>query len=456
MQARKENRMGTMPIPKLLLSLSAPMALSMLVQALYNIVDSIYVSRVNEAALTALSLAFPVQNLMLAVVSGFGVGVNALLSRSLGAKDYDRANRAAGNGLFLCLIGWLIFIVFSVVGVELFISAQTADPLIRQYSIDYLRIVCVMSISLYGQVMLERLLQATGRSFFSMITQMTGAITNIILDPIFIFGWLGLPAMGVKGAAIATIIGQLLATGLALFFNLKFNHDIQLRLKNILPHGETIREILRVGIPSTIMQSIGSVMTFSMNKILIGFSSTAVAVFGVYFKLQSFVIMPTVGINGGMVPIIAYNYGARKPDRIMKTLKMGIISAMVMMCCGTALFQLIPELLLSLFDASGDMLTMGVSALRIISWHFPIAAFCIITGSMFQAMGDSVYSMYISFMRQLVVLVPVAWLLSLTGNVNMVWWSMFIAEFMSLICSVYFLKRVYRKRVAPLMESAEK
>lgn len=453
MQARKENRMGTMPIPKLLLTLSAPMALSMVVQALYNIVDSIYVSRVNEAALTALSLAFPLQNLMIAVVSGFGVGVNALLSRSLGAKDYDRANRAAGNGLFLCIIGWLIFLVFGFVGVDMFIGAQTTDPLIRQYGVDYLRVVCAMSICLYGQVMFERLLQATGRSFYSMIAQMAGAITNILLDPVFIFGWFGVPAMGVTGAAIATIFGQLLATGLALYFNIKFNTDINLSFKQIIPHRDTLLEILKVGIPSTVMQSIGSVMTFSMNKILIGFSSTAVAVFGVYFKLQSFVVMPTVGINGGMVPIIAYNYGARQPKRIMQTLKMGIISAFVLMCCGTLLFQLAPELLLTLFDASPDMMHMGVSALRIISVHFPIAAFCIITGSMFQALGDSIYSMYNSMMRQLVVLIPVAWLMSLTGSVNMVWWSFPIAELMSLIGSLFFLKRVYRKRIVPLLDA---
>ena len=455
MQNTKENRMGTMPIPRLLLSLAAPMALSMLVQALYNIVDSIYVSRVNEAALTALSLAFPLQNLMIAVVSGFGVGVNALLSRSLGAKQFDRANRAAGNGLFLCIIGWVIFLLFGIFGAEMFIGAQTDDPIIRQYGTDYLRIVCMFSICLYGQVMLERLLQATGRSFYSMITQMAGAITNIILDPVFIFGWFGVPAMGVKGAAIATIFGQCLATGLALFFNIRFNTDIKLRLREIKPDRATIADILKVGIPTTVMQSIGSVMTFSMNKILIGFSSTAVAVFGVYFKLQSFVVMPVVGINGALVPIISFNYGARQPRRILQAVKTGMVAAFVLMCCGTALFEIAPDWLLAMFDASGDMLHMGRAALRIIAVHFPVAAFCIIAGSSFQSLGYSLYSMYTSIMRQLAVLIPVAWLMSLTGNVNMVWLAFPIAEIMSLICTLFFLRRVYNAKIAPMLEPAE-
>ena len=455
MQNTRENRMGTMPIPKLLLTLATPMALSMLVQALYNIVDSIYVSRVNEAALTALSLAFPLQNLMIAVVSGFGVGVNALLSRSLGARQYDRANRAAGNGLFLCICGWLLFLLFGIFGAEMFISAQTSDPTIKQYGVEYLRIVSMFSICLYGQLMLERLLQATGRSFYSMIAQVTGAVTNIILDPIFIFGYLGVPAMGVKGAAIATIFGQCLATGLALFFNLKFNPDIQLRVKNMIPDRNTIVDILKVGIPTTVMQSIGSVMTFSMNKILIAFSSTAVAVFGVYFKLQSFVVMPVLGINGAMVPILSFNYGARQPKRIMDALKIGMLSAFVLMCCGTILFEVAPVPLLTMFDASADMMHMGTAALRIIAIHFPVAAFCIICGSAFQSLGYSLYSMYTSIMRQLVVLIPAAWLLSLTGNVNMVWLAFLIAEVMSLVCSVYFLRRVYRAKIAPMLEETK-
>lgn len=452
MQAKSENKMGTMPIPKLLLSLSLPMALSMLVQALYNVVDSIYVSRVNEAALTSLSMAFPMQNLMIAVASGFAVGVNALLSRSLGAHEFEKANRAAGNGLFLCIIGTLLFVLFGLFGAGAFISTQTTDELIRGYGTDYLQVVCIVSVFSFGQVMFERLLQSTGRAFFSMITQGTGAIINILLDPVFIFGYFGLPAMGVKGAAIATVIGQCVAMLLALYFNLTRNADIQLSLKRLKPEGATISEILRVGIPTTVMQSIGSVMTFAMNKILIGFSSTAVAVFGVYFRMQSFVVMPVIGINGGLVPIIAYNYGARRPKRIMQALKLGVASAAVIMICGLLLFQLVPQQLLSLFDASEEMTAMGVSALRIISIHFPIAAFCIVAGSMFQALSESIYSMYISIMRQLAVLIPVAWLLSLTGNVNMVWLSFPIAELMSLVCSSLFLRHVYKKRVQPLYE----
>ncbi len=455
MQDRSENRMGTQPIPRLLLSLSLPMALSMLVQALYNVVDSIYVSRVNEAALTSLSMAFPMQNLMIAVASGFAVGVNALLSRSLGAHEYEKANRAAGNGLFLCAIGTLLFILFGLFGAGAFISTQTTDALIRGYGTDYLRIVCVVSVFLFGQVMFERLLQSTGRAFFSMITQGTGAIVNILLDPVFIFGYFGIPAMGVKGAAVATVIGQCVAMLLALYFNLTRNTDIQLSLKLLRPEGATVSEILRVGIPTTVMQSIGSVMTFAMNKILIGFSSTAVAVFGVYFRMQSFVVMPVIGINGGLVPIIAYNYGARRPERIMQALKFGVACAAVIMIGGLLLFQFIPQQLLSLFDASEEMTAMGVSALRIISIHFPIAAFCIVAGSMFQALSESIYSMYISIMRQLAVLIPVAWLLSLTGNVNLVWLSFPIAELMSLVCSALFLRHVYKKRVRPLYEPLE-
>ena len=455
MEARKENRMGTMPIPKLLLTLSAPMALSMLVQALYNVVDSVYVSHVSENALTALSLAYPIQNLMIALVSGFAVGINALLSRSLGAHEYDRANRVAGNGLFLCVIGSLVFVLFGIFGAEIFMRAQTSDAAIIADGVAYLRVVCVVSIFLYGQVMFERLLQSTGRAFFSMITQATGAILNIILDPILIFGYFGLPAMGVTGAAIATVIGQFFAMLLALIFNLKVNTDVQLSTSVLRPNKGVIGEILKVGVPTTVMQSIGSVMTFSMNKILIGFSSTAVAIFGAYFKLQSFVVMPVIGINGGMVPVIAFNYGARQPKRIVEALKIGILSAVVIMCCGTLLFQLAPELLLSMFDASPEMLEMGVSAMRIISVHFPIAAVCIITGSVFQALGDSMYSMYTSIMRQLAVLIPVAWLMSLTGNVNLVWLAFPIAEVVSLICTLFFLRRVFRKRITPMMNEAQ-
>lgn len=452
MQAKPENKMGTMPIPRLLLSLSLPMALSMLVQALYNVVDSVYVSRVDEASLTALSMAFPMQNLMIAVASGFAVGVNALLSRSLGAHEYDRANRAAGNGLFLCIIGTLLFVLFGLFGAAPFISAQTTDALIRSYGSDYLQIVSVVSVFLFGQVMFERLLQSTGRSFFSMITQATGAIINILLDPVFIFGYFGIPAMGVKGAAVATVIGQAFAMLLAVYFNFSRNTDIQLKLQLLRPDGATVAEILRVGIPTTVMQSIGSVMTFAMNKILITFSSTAVAVFGVYFRMQSFVAMPVIGINGGLVPIIAYNYGARRPERIMQALKLAILAAFVIMVGGLILFQAIPAQLLSLFDASPDMTVMGVSALRIISIHFPIAAFCIVSGSMYQALGDSMYSMYISIMRQLVVLIPAAWLLSLSGNVHLVWLSFPIAEMMSLLCSCFFLRHVYRKRIKPMYD----
>lgn len=451
----KENKMGVMPVNKLLMNMSLPMMISMLVQALYNVVDSIFVSRIDENALTAVSMAFPIQSLMIALGVGTGVGVNALLSRSLGEKDYDRVNKAAGNGIFLAGINYLVFLLVGILVTTPFYLSQTKDAQILSYGQQYLTIICCCSFGMYGQFIFERLLQSTGRTFYTMITQSIGAIINIILDPIFIFGYFGVPKMGVAGAAIATVIGQIVAGTIALVINIKKNDEIQLKLKGFRPDGKIIAWIYEVGIPSIIMQAIGSVMIYGMNRILIAFSSTAVAVFGVYFKLQSFIFMPVFGLNNGMVPIIAYNYGAGKKDRLIKTLKLSIIYAVGLMLLGVIIFQLFPAPLFALFDASGTMLAIGIPALRIISLSFIFAGFCIVCGSLFQALGNGVYSMVVSIARQLLVLLPVAYLLSLSGKVEAVWWAFPIAEIVSLSLTVFFMFRINRKVISRIGESSE-
>ena len=451
----KENKMGVMPVNKLLMNMSLPMMISMLVQALYNVVDSIFVSRIDENALTAVSMAFPIQSLMIALGAGTGVGVNALLSRSLGEKDYDRVNKAAGNGIFLAGINYLVFLLVGILVTTPFYLSQTKDAQILSYGQQYLTIICCCSFGMYGQFIFERLLQSTGRTFYTMITQSIGAIINIILDPIFIFGYFGVPKMGVAGAAIATVIGQIVAGTIALVINIKKNDEIQLKVKGFRPDGKIIARIYEVGIPSIIMQAIGSVMTYGMNRILIAFSSTAVAVFGVYFKLQSFIFMPVFGLNNGMVPIIAYNYGAGKKDRLIKTLKLSIIYAVGLMLLGVIIFQLFPAPLFALFDASETMLAIGIPALRIISLSFIFAGFCIVCGSLFQALGNGVYSMVVSIARQLLVLLPVAYLLSLSGKVEAVWWAFPIAEIVSLSLTVFFMFRINRKVISRIGESSE-
>ena len=446
----KENIMGTAPINPLLLKLAVPMMVSMLVQALYNVVDSIFVSRVAEDALSALSLAFPIQSLLISFAVGTGVGVNALLSKSLGEKNQLQADRAAMNGIFLSCVTYLLFLVFGLFAVRPFFAAQTDNPAIYQYGVDYLSIVSIFSIGCFVQCMIEKLLTSTGRSFYAMLTQMSGALTNIILDPIMIFGLFGFPRMEAAGAAVATVAGQFVGCAVGLYFNLKVNHDIHLQLRGFRPHGRTIRRIYSVAMPSIVMQSVGSVMTLAMNTILMGFSSTAVAVFGAYFKLQSFIFMPVFGLNNGMVPIVSYNYGARRPDRIMKTVRLSWFYAIAIMSLGFLAFQFAPHLLLGMFDASEEMAALGVVALRRISFHFPVAGFCIITGSVFQAMGKGIYSLIVSVGRQLVVLIPAAYLLSLTGDVNMVWWSFLIAECMSMVLSSLCLKRIYTGIIRPM------
>ncbi len=449
--ASSGNKMGSMPITKLLLNMALPLVISMLVQALYNVVDSIYVSRISESAVTALSLAFPIQNLLIGCATGVGVGVNSLLSKSLGEQNHERANRTAGNGYLLAVAFSVIFLIFGLFFAKPFFATQSTVAETVEGGAAYLAIVCIFSPGVFIGILNERLLQSTGRASLSMVTQATGAIINIILDPIMIFGWFGLPAMGIAGAAWATVIGQWCGAILAMGLNKKYNTDLKLMRKHAKPDGYILRTILSVGIPSIIMVGIGSVMNFGVNQILQGFSETATGVFGIYFKLQSFFFMPLFGINNAVISIVAFNYGARRADRMMETLKKAIFAGLAIMLLGLAAFQLAPQLLLSIFDPTPEFMAMGIKALRTISWCFPVAAVCIILGSTFQALGTGIYSTIVSLCRQLIVLLPAAWLLSLTGEVNLVWWAWPIAEGMGLFMTVLFFVKNYRQRIKPLM-----
>lgn len=444
----KENKMGTMPVNKLLINMALPMMISMLVQALYNVVDSIFVARISEEALTAVSMAFPMQNLMIGVAGGIGVGTNALLSRALGEGKHEEADKMAVQGIFITACSYIIFLFVGLFFAREFFVIQGANEVIADYGYDYLSVILIVSFGCLFQMIFERLLQATGRTFYSMITQGTGAIINIILDPILIFGLLGAPKLGIVGAAAATVAGQIVAAIMAVIFNLKVNKEIHITFKGFRPSGKRIGNILFIGIPSVLMVAIGSVMTFCMNKILVVFTSTAVAVFGVYFKLQSFAFMPIFGMNSGMVPIIAYNYGAKNEDRVIKTLKLAVMYAEIIMILFMIAVQLFPVPMLSLFNASDDMIRMGVVALRTISISFIFAGICIICSSFFQALGSSIYSMLVSFVRQIIFLVPCAYIFSKTGNVNLVWWAWPIAELASVILSVFFFVRVRKKKFA--------
>jgi len=437
--------MGYMPIPRLLYSMALPMMISMLVQAMYNIVDSIFVARISEQALTSVSLAFPMQNLMIGVGTGIGIGTNALLSRKLGERDLETADRSAMQGVFLSICAYILFAILGLTVTGAFFRGQTQVPEIIHGGIRYLTIICLCSFGLFGQMITERLLQSTGLTFYSMITQMTGAIINIILDPIMIFGLFGFPRMGIAGAAAATVFGQFSATVLAVWFNLTRNREIHFRWKNIRPDPVMIRQILLIGVPSLIMVAIGSIMTFFMNRILGVFSSTAVAVFGVYFRMQSFIMMPVFGLNGGMIPIIAYNYGARKKERILQTIRLSVITAMGVMLAGMMLLQLFPGKMLLLFDASENMLSIGIPAFRTISLSFIMAGYCIVASSVFQAFGRSVLGMIMSLVRRLFVLLPAAWLLSRTGDVNLVWWAWPLAELAAVLISTLFLRKINRE-----------
>jgi len=447
---RPENKMGTQPIPKLLFSMAIPIMLSMMVQALYNVVDSIFVAKLSEDALTAVSLGFPMQNLVIAFATGLGVGINALLSRSLGEHNQKMVNESARQGLFLELCAAALFMLLGFFGAGTFIRSQSTNPTIVADGITYLKICIGICPFCFVSIFFERMLQATGKTQLSMVAQMTGAVINIIMDPILIFGLLGFPAMGVAGAAAATVFGQFCSALTAAVLHFKKNKEIHLTLRGFRPNGHVIGIILGVGVPSIIMASIGSVMTYSMNRILNGFTSTAVAVFGVYFKLQSFIFMPVFGLNNAIVPIIAYNYGARRPDRMKKTIKLACVVAMSIMFTGFLLLQLIPQVFLGFFDASADMLAIGVPALRTISISFLAAGVCIIIGSTFQALGKGIYSMFVSIARQLVVLVPVAWLLSRTGVLRAVWWAFPIAEVMGVLCTTLFFLHLNKTIIKPL------
>lgn len=448
----QENKMGIMPVPKLLVNMALPMIISMLVQALYNIVDSIYVSQVSESAVTALSLAFPVQNMQIGFGVGIGVGVNSLLSKSLGEKNQDAADRAAGNGIFLVIISTVLFMLFGIFGARPYFTMQSQVAETVEGGIAYTQICCLFTAGIFVQILGERLLQATGRTVLTMIAQGVGAIVNIILDPIFIHGWFGMPQMGIAGAAVATVIGQWAGAALCIYLNLRHNPEVHIRLRNVKPVGHILGPVLAVGVPAIVMNAIGSIMNFGMNQILQGFQETATGVFGVYYKLQSFFFMPLFGLNNASISILAYNYGARKPKRIVQTLEVACAIAVGIMLAGLLVFQLAPGALLGMFHPSADFLAIGTSALRIISLHFPIAAFSIILSASFQALGNGIYSTIVSLCRQLLVLLPVAYLLSLTGNVHNVWWSFPVAEIVSLAVTAALFGRIYRQKIKPMYE----
>ena len=446
----QENKMGVMPVGKLLVNMALPMIISMLVQALYNIVDSVYVSQVSESAVTALSLAFPVQNMQIGFAVGVGVGVNALLSQSLGRKDQESVNWAAGQGVFLALVATALFMLFGFFGVRPYYTMQSTVAETVEGGIAYTSICCIFTVGIFIQVLCERLLQSTGRAMQTMILQGTGAIINIILDPVFIHGWWGMPRMGVAGAAVATVIGQCTGAVLGIYLNLRHNPEVQLHVKFMKPNWKVIAPILEVGIPSVVMNGIGSVMNFGMNQILQGFNEVATGVFGIYYKLQSLFFMPLFGINNATISILAYNYGARKPKRIVHTLKLATAVAVCIMLVGLAVFLLFPQALLGIFNPTEEVLASGVKALRILCLPFPVAAICISLGASFQALGKGSYSTVVSLCRQLIVLLPVAYLLSLTGSVDNVWWSFPIAEVMSALVTGLLFAKLYRQKVKPL------
>ena len=460
--------MGVMPIGKLIITMSLPMVISMLVQAFYNVVDSVFVSyydemissgadAVQQVALSAVNYSFPAQNMMIGVATGTAVGVNALLSRSLGEKNVEKANKVAANGVFLALVGYLVFLAFGLFGARAFISFQTKDAAIIEAGAAYLSTCCIFSFGIFGEIIFERLMQSTGRTVYTMYTQGLGAVLNIILDPIFIFGLFGVPAMGARGAAIATVIGQIAAFGLGIILNQLKNKDIHLSFKGFRPDLKIIGGIYAIGVPSMIMMCIGSITNTTMNKILNSFESVAVGmgeravnVFGIYFKLQSFAFMPVFGLNNGVIPIIAYNYGAKNKTRVMRTIFTSVSIIICVMLVALLLMQVIPDKMLNIFNADDLLLNIGVPALRRISLSYIFAGVCIGLTSVFQALGKGIYATIMSFARQLVVLLPAAYLLSLSRNIDMVWFSYPIAEIMSVaVCLVLFL-RLYKKVIKPL------
>jgi len=446
----EENKMGTMPVLPLIFSMALPAMFSMLVQALYNIVDSIFISQYDPVnALAAVSLAYPVQMLIISVAVGTGVGLNSLISRRLGEGRQEEANAAATHGIFLGLASGLVFLVFGVFFVRPFFEAFSDNAVLVEMAIQYTRICTVCSFGVFIECGLEKTLQATGDMIHPMQFLLTGAITNIILDPIMIFGYLGFPELGVTGAAVATVLGQLLAMAYALWVALRKSHLVKIDLRGFRPNGKIIKDIYTVGFPSIVMQSIGSVLTAGMNLILISFSDVAVSVMGIYFKLQSFVFMPVFGLNQGVMPIMGYSYGARKKARLLEALKWGVCIAAAIMVIGTLLFWAIPDRLMGLFNPTPELLELGVPALRIISLSFIPAAFGIMFGTIFQATGCGVRSLIISILRQLVVILPVAWYLARFG-VGYVWYAFPTAEIVSIGASVLFFLDLYKRRIKNL------
>lgn len=448
----KANRMGTAPVGKLLLSMAWPLMLSMLVQACYNMVDSLYVSRISQNAITAMGLAFPVQNMQIGFATGIAVGVNALLSKSLGENNRERASQAAGTGILLALMATGLFMLFGMFGARPFFEMQSDVKATVDGGAAYVAICCIGSLGIFVEILGERLLQATGKTIYTLYTQGTGAVINILLDPLFIFGWGPIPVMGIAGAGVATVIGQWIAAIMAVFFNLRCNRDITFSLKNLRFHKYTTGPILAVGIPSTVMMAIGSVMNLGMNMIFQSFQETATAVFGLYYKIQSLFFMPVFGINNATISILAFNYGARQPERMKKTLKLSVLAIACFMAAGLIVFEAVPGSLMDLFNADASMREMGISALRIVAIHFPLAAIGIGLGASFQALGNGVYSSIISLCRQLIALLPAAWLLSLSGDVNLVWWAFPIAEVVSLAVTLILFARIYRQKVLPMYE----
>ncbi len=445
-----ENKMGFMPLGKLLVQMSLPMMISMFVQSLYNIVDSIFVAQISENALTAVSLAFPIQNLMFSVVIGTGVGINSLLSRRLGEKNFEEVDKVANNGLFLTICGAIVFMIVGFIVPRMYFESQTDNPEIIEYGVTYMQICLIACAGVFGGITFERLLMSTGKTGLSMVSQLTGTVFNLVFDPLLIFGLAGFPKMGIAGAAVATVLGQFAAMFVSFTLNIKKNKEIHLSFKGLKPEGKIIGNIYAVGIPSIIVCSIGSILVYFLNIILGAFSTTAIAVYGVYFKLQSFIFMPVFGLNNGIVPIVAYNYGAKYKDRIVRSIKLCAIAAIMIMVAGLLIFELFPRQLLAMFNASEEMYAIGLPALRRIAIHFPIAAICITLISVFQALGKGLMSMIVSFVRQVIVLLPAAYLLSLTGDVNNIWWAFIIAESASLVASLIGMKSVYNKEIKNL------
>ena len=442
--------MGTMPEGKLIINMSVPIMISMLIQALYNVVDSWFVSMLNTDAFAAVTLAFPIQMLMISVGTGTGVGINSLISRRLGERKFKEANASAENGIFLSILSGIIFALFGIFFAEQFIASFTDNPDVIKMGKEYLEICTVFSFGMFVQICMERIMQATGNSFYNMIVQGLGAIINIVLDPIFIFGLFGVPKMGVAGAAIATVIGQIIAMIAGLYVNIKKNDKISINMFKFRPNFRAIAEIYIVGIPAIIMQSISSVLTIGLNKILMNFSQSAVSVYGAYFKLQNFIFMPVFGLTNGMIPIVGYNYGAKYKDRIVRTVKIGVMISVSIMFLGMLLFQLLPAKLLLIFNADSEMLEIGTPALRIISISFMFAGVSIVLSSVFQAIGKAYYSLIISVIRQLIVILPVAYFMARFLGLSFVWTAFPIAEFIALILSTIMYVKVYKKYIKNL------